>query len=261
MLVFTDNKKRLRDHFLKDPALFAYHLGDLDDFHFPHCQWAVCYGERPCIEDCVLTYYGLATPTVLAFGLTERFAALLAELVGLLPEKFHCHYQSESRDILLGEYRETPFGRHIKMRLTEPTGDCRPFDDPGVVALDRTNADELVAFYRIAYPDGFFMPRMLETGQYFGYREAGRILAVTGVHVDSDEHRVAVLGSIATDPEHRGRGLATRLTGHLVRQLADEGKLVCLNVSADNTPAVRCYEKLGFVASHEYEEGMFSRRG
>ena len=55
-------------------------------------------------------------------------------------------------------------------------------------------------------------------------------------------------------------GLATLLTGHLTRMLADEGKLVCLNVSADNAPAIRCYEKLGFVAAHEYAEGFFKRR-
>ena len=44
MLVFTTNKERLSEHFQKDPVLFAYHLGDLDDFYFKDCQWGATYG-------------------------------------------------------------------------------------------------------------------------------------------------------------------------------------------------------------------------
>ena len=260
MLVFTDNKKRLRDHFMKDPVLFAYHLGDLDDPFFPDCQWAVTYGDRPRIEECILTYYGLAKPTVLAFGVGEGFADLLGEMVGLLPETFHGHFQPQHREILLREYHETPFGRHLKMKLAAPSEACRLSDDPAIVPLDASSADRLTTFYTDAYPDGYFAPRMLETGKYYGYVRDEHLVAVTGVHVDSDEHGVAVLGSIATLPDYRGQGLATLLTGHLSRMLVDEGKLVCLNVSADNAPAIRCYEKLGFVAAHEYAEGFFKRR-
>ena len=108
---------------------------------------------------------------------------------------------------------------------------------------------------------------MLATGKYFGclvddrVHADDRLLAVAGVHVCSDEYKVAVLGSIATHPEHRGRGLATTLTSHLTAELVNEGKLVCLNVKADNLPAIRCYKKLGFETIHEYEEALFELKG
>ena len=54
MLVFTVNKKHLERHFQKDPVLFGYHQGDLDDFYFPDCQWAADYHQRARIEELIL---------------------------------------------------------------------------------------------------------------------------------------------------------------------------------------------------------------
>ena len=70
MLIFCRDKKRLQSHFLKDRVLFAYHLGDLDDFFFDDCQFAVLNDSRGRVEECLLTYFGCDTPSVLAFGLT-----------------------------------------------------------------------------------------------------------------------------------------------------------------------------------------------
>ncbi|MCP4686026.1 MAG: GNAT family N-acetyltransferase, partial [bacterium] len=43
----------------------------------------------------------------------------------------------------------------------------------------------------------------------------------------------------------------------LLEELTSEGKMVCLNVQQDNAAAIRCYEKLGFVKVHEYEEALY----
>ncbi|UCC44024.1 MAG: GNAT family N-acetyltransferase [Candidatus Zixiibacteriota bacterium] len=256
MLVFTSDKKRLNEHFHKDPVLFSYHIGDLDDFYFPHCQWGAVYSEAQAIDDAVLVYTGLTTPAVLAFGLTDRFEELLADMIDLLPPAFYSHYQAEYMSIFSRRYRERRLGTHIKMRLesfkpvpVRPTYDMRP--------LDHGDEKQLSELYACAYPGNYFHPRMLTTGKYFGVLESGRILAVSGVHVCSDEYRIAVLGNIATHPDFRGQGLATVLSSHLVAELVDEGKLVCLNVKEDNAAAIRCYEKLGFRKVHEYEEAFF----
>jgi predicted GNAT family acetyltransferase len=98
---------------------------------------------------------------------------------------------------------------------------------------------------------------MLQTGKYFGFVDGDELAAVAGVHVVSDEQKISVLGNITTHPGQRGNGLATRLTQHLVSELVGEGKMVCLNVKADNAPAIACYQKLGFVKVHKYEEALF----
>ncbi|MCP4685647.1 MAG: GNAT family N-acetyltransferase, partial [bacterium] len=257
MLIFTRDKKRLLEHFRKDPVLFAYHLGDLDDFHFEQCQWGATYGKSPRIDDVTLLYTGLATPTLLAFGLTEKFEELLREQIPILPPAFHCHFQEPYRQVFREHFRETDLGSHQKMQLV----DFRPYAGKGspeaIVRLDMKHEAELKALFEAAYPSNYFVPRMLESGKYLGYAAEGRIVAVTGIHTYSDEYKVAVLGNITTHPDYRGRGLAGLLTSRLLEELTSEGKMVCLNVQQDNAAAIRCYEKLGFVKVHEYEEALY----
>jgi ribosomal protein S18 acetylase RimI-like enzyme len=257
VLIFTADKKRLQNFFRKAPGLFAYHLGDLDDFYFEHCQWPIICDRQGRIEEAALLYSGGRLPALLAFGLTDKYGELLGQLAELLPPRFYCHHQGEYRDFLAEEYRRTPLGIHLKMKLEAFMPVTAPGDREAIKRLDGSHQEELQSLYDRAYPGHYFNQHMLATGKYFGYESDGRLAAVTGVHVDSARYRVAVLGNIVTAPEHRGRGLATRLTSHLTAELDSEGKMVCLNVKADNAAAIRCYAKLGFASVYEYEEAYF----
>ncbi len=255
MLVFTSDKQRLLTHFQKDPVLFAYHIGDLDDFFFPDCQWAVAYNETAKIEDAILLYFGGTLPIMGAFGLTTKFPNLLREVLEISPRRFNCHFQKGNENCFTG-FSSTYFGTHYKMHLRD-TSLLAAETDKEVKRLDRSHEPALLDLYRRSYPGNYFVPRMLETGKYFGLFDSGQLLAVAGVHVDSEQFRIAALGNITTDPRYRGRGFARRVTSGLCSELVREKKMVCLNVKADNLPAIRCYEKLGFVKVHEYEEAQF----
>jgi ribosomal protein S18 acetylase RimI-like enzyme len=259
MVVFTQDKQKLLAHFRKDPVLFAYHIGDLDDFYFADCQWGATYGQSPRIDDVILVYSGLETAAVLAFGVSERFEALLADMLDILPDRFFCHFQRQYRDRFLVRYDEKPLGTHLKMKLGEFQS-VQSGKSPNIKRLDRSHLESLKRLYQDAYPENYFHERMLETGKYFGYFDSDDLAAVAGVHVCSDEYDIAVLGNIATEPGFRDRGLGTAVTSRLVSELVDENKLVCLNVKADNEPAVRSYKRLGFVPVHEYEEARFTRK-
>lgn len=259
MLVFTTDKERLLRHFRKDPSLFAYHIGDLDPFHFPDTQWAVIYNETVKVEDVVLTYYGGGTPVVLAFGLTDRFESLLSELLEIAPRRFWCHFQPRSRAVLESACRLSQLRSTWRMTLKEPGAAMnRSLQVEGfrVERLDSSHEKALTALYACSFPESFFAPRMLATGKYFGAFDGKKIVAVAGVHFDSTEYRYAALGNIVTHTDYRGRGLATLVTGQLCRELLGEGKQISLNVSATNPPAIRCYENLGFVKTHEFEEAL-----
>jgi ribosomal protein S18 acetylase RimI-like enzyme len=261
MMIFTHDKKKLLKHFRKHEVLFAYHIGDLDDFYFPDCQWAAAFNPRTGIDDVLLTYTGCDTPTLLAFGLGERFDELLKDYLPIAPSKFFCHFQKEHRSVFAEFAEETPLGTHQKMSLdlkvfANLPNVSRP-NDPAIIRLTEPDEIELRTLYAAAYPETYFVPRMLQTGKYIGYRSDGRLVAVAGVHVSSDEHRIAVLGNLTTHPDHRGEGLATLLMERLTRELVGEGKTVCLNVKCDNAPAITCYERLGFVKVHKYEEALF----
>lgn len=259
MIVFTNDKDRLLQHFEKDPVLFAYHIGDLDDFHFPHCQWASIYGDRPHIVDCVLIYTGLEVPTVLAFGLTNRFSELVSDLVDLLPREFYGHYDASIESLLTARYHCKPFGPHDRMTVKKFTPTDRSLPESArIVRLGLSHESALAELFSRAYPESYFSPRMLESGRYLAVEIDGRMVAAAGVHVDSQQYKTAVLGNIATDPDHRGRGLASILTSQLTSELLDAGRRVSLNVHAENVAAVRCYEKLGFIAVHQHLQSYFT---
>lgn len=61
------------------------------------------------------------------------------------------------------------------------------------------------------------------------------------------------IGSMAVAPDHRRRGLATRLLGALRARAADEGaQRVFLEVTADNSGARELYRRAGFTRHHGY---------
>lgn len=257
---FTTDKNLLYGHFQKNPVLFGYHIGDLDDFYFGNCRWAVDVDGRGEICESILIYDGPAVPTVLALGPGRHLDNLIEELLPLLPDRFYCHFQREHRSIFLKRFAGKPLGTHLKMKLESPASYQLDISANRIARLDLSNKKELIDLYNRSYPRNYFDVRMLKTGKYFGYFDGGRIIAVSGIHVYSDEYNIAVLGNIVTDPDHRNRGLATAVTSRLVAELVSEGKLVTLNVGAANHPAIRCYRKLGFEKVHEYEESIFAAR-
>lgn len=256
----TTDKVLLREHFLHDPVLFAYHLGDLDDFFFPDCRWLTVSIRDGSLVEALLIYSVGSMPTVLGFGRTDDFTCLIHRAAEHLPERFYCHFHGEHQSVWCEYFDEQPLGTHQKMRLDSFRSVAAEADESAIVRLDLTHVGELNEFYAEAYPDNYFVPRMLDTGKYLGWREDGRLVAVCGVHVYSPEYNIAVLGNIATLPDYRGRGIGTRLTSKLCEELTHEGRLVCLNVKAHNEPALRSYRKLGFVTVCDYEEAVFTRK-
>lgn len=261
MISTCNSKAALLAHFKKDPVLFAYHIGDLDDFFFSKCQWLISRSGEGSIDEALLIYKGPSTPTVLAFALTNTFDSLVEDSMAMLPDRFFGHFQEAQHSLFSTTFDIQPFGTHLKMQLQgykQPPKDARV---DAVVRLDHSHVAALISFYAEAYRDSYFDQRMLDTGKCFGYFENNQIVAAAGVHVYSVAYDVAVLGNIATLPKERGRGLGTLITAHLVSELVEESSgCICLNVKADNMAAIRCYEKLGFVTVHEYEEGLLVRR-
>lgn len=254
------DKTKLLHHFRKDPVLFAYHIGDLDNFFFSSCRWPVELNQQGEVEEVILIYENPGNATIMAFGLTDKFPSFLESAFSVFPDKFYCHFETEYRDIFLKHFEMNPLGMNLKMKLAAYVPCHTNEDIPRFIRLDKTHADLLEVFYSKAYPDGYFDRRLLNTGKYYGWFEEDRIASVSGVHVCPPDNDIAVLGSIATDPNHRGKGLATKLTSFLTKELHEEGRLISLNVRADNIPAIKCYKKLGFVTAMKFEDAVFEQK-
>jgi RimJ/RimL family protein N-acetyltransferase len=258
-IVQLQDKKRIEAFLRRNPELHIYALGDLDDFFWPYTTW---YGRQEGgeLRNIVLVYSGKALPTVIAEAeQPDGVRALLAEIGSELPGRFHAHLSLGVEGLFQDSHTMRPHGMHYRMALRDGGG-VRDFDGPQVVPLGPADLDEALAFYEESYPGNWFDARMLETGRYYGLRDAGRLVSVAGVHVYSRCYRVAALGNIATHPAHRRKGYGTLVTARLCQTLLGEVDHIGLNVKADNEAASRCYQRLGFETVAPYSEFDIERR-
>ncbi len=242
----------------KDRGRHLYELGDLDPFFWPHTRWFGRRRDDGELATLALLYLGATLPTLLALSRDDDGAtgALLEALADTLPDRVYAHLTPGLGRHLHPRFgRATPHGRHLKMvhRRHEDLGETSA-DDEEIERLTVTQLDALRSLYARSYPDNWFDERMLETGQYFGVRRDDRLVCVAGVHVFSPRYGVAALGNVTTDPDHRGRGLARRVTARLCRSLYEHVELIGLNVKADNAAAIACYQRLGFAVDGDYDE-------
>jgi ribosomal protein S18 acetylase RimI-like enzyme len=131
--------------------------------------------------------------------------------------------------------------RMVKMIWDAPA----PAEDaaPDATPLIPEHAPQAVELTRLTNP-GPFGIRTPELGEYFGYFDSGRLIALAGERMCAgDLHEVS---GICTHPDFQGRGLARKLTLKLVRRQLQRGKTPFLHVMSHNTPARTLYSKMGF---------------
>jgi len=203
-----------------------------------------------------LLYSGRALLTLVALSQENKTKHLLQNIVHLLPGKFHAHLCSEAQTALEYKYNMKSHGKFYKMALKNKSllqkNDCSE-----VVQLKNEDLDEILEFYKQAYPSNWFDSRMLQTKQYYGIRKDNRIISIAGVHVYSEKYKVAALGNIVTHPDYRDNGFGKSVTAKLCLELSEKVEHVGLNVKSDNKAAISMYEKLGFEAVEPYWEFTF----
>jgi ribosomal protein S18 acetylase RimI-like enzyme len=131
--------------------------------------------------------------------------------------------------------------------LRAPAGQAPPID------IAQAPDDDWLALYRggsgLAATGRALLTRHDRVG-FASVRTGGRTVAVARGTVDDGWLGVMAL---EVDPEHRRRGLAAAITAALWRWgVAHGAQRSYLQVWADNRPAVRLYEKLGYWVHHDY---------
>ena len=120
-----------------------------------------------------------------------------------------------------------------------------PRDDaaPDAIPLRPEHASQAVELATLTNP-GPFGIRTPELGEYFGYFDGDRLIAMAGERMCAgDLHEVS---GICTHPQFQGRGLAKKLTLKLVHRQMRRGKTPFLHVMSHNEPARALYAKMGF---------------
>ncbi|MHA1928459.1 MAG: GNAT family N-acetyltransferase [Candidatus Thorarchaeota archaeon] len=114
--------------------------------------------------------------------------------------------------------------------------------------LSMNDAKELKTLYGISNTPAW-TPNALELGPFFGVRNSNdEIVSVAGVHYLTP--CCSEIGNIATHPDYRKKGYASRCTVAVAEELFKKVPLVVIHYFADNKSAQRLYEKMGFVFSN-----------
>lgn len=239
----------------KNTSLHLYELGDLDDFFWPYTSW---YSLKDNPEAPVILYYtGTDLPVLMALEQepTVTMRLLISELIHQLPHRFYSHLTAGIREFFRDQYRLTDHGQHSRMSLANASL-MKSVSTSEVIQLTKRDLPDLLDLYHRGSESNWFDPRMIETNCFFGIRKESRLISVAGIHSYSKQYRVAALGNVFTDPQFRGRGLATQTCAKLCQYLLTHIDNLGLNVASSNTPAVALYKKLGFAEQHVYYETM-----
>ena len=114
---------------------------------------------------------------------------------------------------------------------------------PDAIPLSPEDASQALELAKLTNP-GPFGIRTPELGEYFGYFDGGRLVAMAGERMCAGHlHEIS---GICTHPDFQGRGLARKLTLKLVRRQIQRGKTPFLHVMSHNAPARALYAKMGF---------------
>jgi ribosomal protein S18 acetylase RimI-like enzyme len=115
---------------------------------------------------------------------------------------------------------------------------------PPVVPMTSAQVADMVALTDLVFP-GFFRPRTLEMGSYYGIYDGARLAAMAGERMRLDGYQE--LSAVCTHPDYTGRGYAQRLLALLCNSAFDRGFTPFLHVYADNTRAIGVYRRMAFV--------------
>lgn len=93
-----------------------------------------------------------------------------------------------------------------------------------------------------------YAQKILSKASRFEAWSGGTLVGLIAAYCNDQEKRIAYITSVSVLKEWNGKGIAACLMSRCIKDMKALGmRQVCLEVASDNTPAIRLYEKNGFV--------------
>lgn len=148
---------------------------------------------------------------------------------------------------------------HQMVQETDPPRTSEQDAVPEVIELTPTDIPEMSVVYTATRPGRTLCPKIQKLGQFLGIRENGSLVAMGGLRLHLSGYRE--ITTVATLPDHEGRGYATAIVLALMGRIHAAGNKPFLTVGTGNTRAIEIYRRLGFkertrLYSHTIRRGM-----
>ena len=240
------DKDQIRALLLRDRFWCVYALGDLTPHMFAKCQWFT--------PDLTMVLHDYGTCILFAQG-----TGSIREAIDHVSWPVHLQVQRDALEEIKRHATVTSEKQMLRMAWHRRAIDV----DPHAVRLTAADGVALVRLYQDGEWTGespdFFYPAMLESGTFFGIFEGGEIVAAAGTHLVAPDESAAAIGNVYTRRDRRGRGYGRIVTSAVIAEL-QEFRTIGLNVKAENLPAIRIYESLGFSRHCEFIEALATAR-
>ncbi|MBC3882639.1 GNAT family N-acetyltransferase [Undibacterium sp. LX40W] len=110
--------------------------------------------------------------------------------------------------------------------------------------LQSSDAQQAVDLAKLTNPGPFGM-RTIELGEYLGYFDNDRLVAMSGERMQAAQfHEVS---GVCTHPDYQGKGLARRLMNRIISHQLARGEIPFLHVMSHNHSAHDLYLRMGFT--------------
>ncbi|MGD2162815.1 MAG: GNAT family N-acetyltransferase [Anaerolineales bacterium] len=235
----------------QDPIWSAYALADLEPEHQPFCTWLTAG------KSLVLIYQGLNPAALFLQGEGEELADLLARIP---PGSYQFSCLPHHLDLIRQFFEVEKILKLWRMRFSGSTN-FGGEEQSRTVRLEEDHLEHIRRLFK-DQPDApdAFLPAQLKSGVFYGAFDQEQLVAVSGTHVRSPRFKIAAIGNVFTDPDHRGQGFASLTTKAVVHDLIAAGtETIVLNVVHSNKAAIRTYRRIGFQRHCTYLEGYAER--
>ena len=125
-----------------------------------------------------------------------------------------------------------------------------------VERLGPQHTDEIFEFASRYYPQ-FFRRQTAELGTFFGLREAGRLIAISGERLGTPE--CAEMSTVVVAPSHAGRGIGRQLARSSVLEMIQGHRTPFLHILTGNARAIDLVTRAGFTPRRTFHLWMFKR--
>lgn len=99
-----------------------------------------------------------------------------------------------------------------------------------------------------------YAQRIADNTMRFEAWSGGTLIGLVAAYCNDEEMRIAYITSVSVLRAWTGKGIAARLTSRCIKYVTVAGfHQIRLKVASDNIPAIRLYEKNGFVVAQANE--------